>query len=179
MLYPINLQVRNEQIMGCPPYRPQDEPISHIEKNPSSAGTTAPVIIFLFSWFFAVPWIASTAFIYIHGCDHASDLINRLVALPICGLLGLVGVVYSLLVTVPIALLVSALLVNFPSLITSKIFQWGLNMFTSTVGFLWSMCFVNGFTPESKGLLLTIGTGAGLSLGVITLRCWGRGRRVP
>jgi len=125
-----------------------------------------------FTWTVLVPWLASSFLFWLLDVFSIHDPGNPVSCALVCCLPGLLGVFYSLFLTVPMVVGVYALMLTSPKLAQFRDFQWGFVILTTIIGGAWGWCFVSGFGAESTMALPIIGAAAGLVLGIATLSCW-------
>ena len=135
----------------------------------------ARVIKHLALWLFVVPWPACTLWLWLDGIVRSQEpnLLASLASLPIDGFAGLCGVLFCLLITVPLGV-VTCLLFSFaPGLMRKRLFRIGLLATTPIVGVVWAQYTAKSLaTGRPEHPLIAVAFLAGLALGWFTLQIW-------
>lgn len=134
-------------------------------------------------WLLGVPWAAGTLWLLLDDFAHSWTGDFRMIpgAILIALLGGLLGCMFCLVLTLPLALLLYAILTQFTNWVHLRSFRVGLMTITSSIGLLWAHFAARALnTGRSETALLIIGLGAGMLIGWLTLRLWtGAQNRLP
>lgn len=139
----------------------------------------ARFIIHFLMWTFIVPWCASSLWLWLDILREAAKL-DLTVAVAVGVLLtgiplfvGLCGVIFCSLLTVPAALLSYGALSQFPCLAQRRLYQVSFIAVTSLIGLGWSAYTAKTLnTGRTEYALLAIGLIAGALLGMATIWLW-------
>jgi len=126
-------------------------------------------------WTFIVPWNASSLWLWFDGLRQSAkpDMAVGVELFPIALLGGLYGVLFCLVLTLPVALVSYGIVSQFPRLVQSRLYQVGFVAITSLIGLGWSAYTAKTLnTGRTEHALLAVGFMAGAFLGMATIWLW-------
>lgn len=127
-------------------------------------------------WTFLVPWVASTIWLSIDSVLFGRlQLIDIFVSFAVCGfLLAPLGVLWCMLITIPVGVFVYLTFVLRPAVLSGRYFRIWFSVATSIGGAVWAK-YVAGWLSlgSAEGWsLIIVGFAAGVTLGLGTIRIW-------